>query len=105
VPFLVNRALPEGLSRRLVTLMFPHRTDDGIPKFRAYYNNCVIKQSTHRLIADSGFSQVEFCPFFGHGYFDKIPGIRNIARSAHRILERSDLEILASFTYVFAKKA
>ena len=104
VPFMVNRALPDSLSRRLVTKMFPNRTDDGIPKFPAYYNNCFITKRAQQLIEDSGFSHVEFCPFYGHGYFDKIPGARNLARLAHDFANRSDMKILASFAYVFAQK-
>jgi SAM-dependent methyltransferase len=104
VPFLLNRAMPDAASRRLLQFMFPGRSDHGTPKFPAYYDRCAITGRSQQMIEQSGFAYVEFFPFFGHEYFKKFPGIRELGAAFHDLVERRDVRLLASLAYVMARK-
>ncbi len=104
VPFLLNRAMPDAASRRLLSFLFTGRDDHGTPKFPAYYDRCAITRRSQQTIEQCGFAYVEFFPFFGHEYFKKFPGIRELGSAFHGLVERKDVRLLASLAYVIARK-
>lgn len=101
-PFVINRLLPETMSRRLLTWFFEDRTDDGIPKFPARYSWCHATRRAEERIRRIGFSHVRMVPFYGHGYFRKIPVVRGIDGALHRAAQRFRIRALASYAFCIA---
>ncbi len=63
--FMVNRMIPEKLSRAIVHALYPARRDGGSdPKFPALYDHCVSSERTLRpMLERAGFSDIHVQPF------------------------------------------
>lgn len=103
-PFVINALLPERLSRRVLKFFVPIRTNDGIPKFPAWYDRCRVSPRIREEIRAIGFRRVWQIPFYYHGYFRKIPGLYQLDRALSRCAERRDWQALASYCYTVAVK-
>lgn len=102
-PFVVNRLMPEQLGSRVLRTVLPNRHQEGQPKFPAYYRWCRASEPRLRAkLGPIGFSDVQVLPFYGHGYFDPIPGARQSERLLSSMAERRDWTALASYAYVIA---
>lgn len=103
-PFLVNRLLPEFISKSLVRIANPQRTDDNIPKFPATYELCYSTPRIERLIKQIGFSNVSIFPFYHHEYFQKIPLLRIFDDAISTWAQTRDIRLLSSYAYTVVKK-
>jgi hypothetical protein len=65
----------------------------------------VIKQSTLEMLRRVGFARAVLVPFYGHSYFRKIPGIRDVDRFLTKWAAQKDLTLYASFCFSVAQKA
>lgn len=104
LPFVANYLLPERLSQTILYAAFPHRRSES-PKFPAVYSWC--HGHTGRLaerIKALGYSDVEITPFYGHGYYRRLPGIKQAEVSFRRLAMRADWSFWASYMYVIAHK-
>lgn len=102
-PFLVNRLLPERLTRSVLERAFPRRNDDDHPKFPAYYRWCRASPSrVQALLSPIGFSSVDVVPLYGHEYFDRIPLVRTVDGALSEAARRRSWPSLASYAYVVA---
>jgi SAM-dependent methyltransferase len=74
-PFLLNRAIPEALGRKLVVTMWPKRATEGNHgKFPAVYSWCHGPTPRHLdRLKDIGFEPLAFFAGVGHAYYDKVP--------------------------------
>ena len=100
-PFVLNKLLPETLSRTVLSAFFRHRNEDEIPKFPARYSMCIGK--CRPLIArykSIGYGEVDIRTFYGHGYFESIPIVRDLDRALSNIAYRRGLTLLGSYAYV-----
>lgn len=104
VPFVLNWLIPEQASRRLLTLMFPHRTDAGTPKFPAVYSGCRISAAVRRNLKDIGFRNVWQLPFYGHTYYSRMPGIRDVHAKISETLAASNTTVFATYAYTIVQK-
>jgi len=104
LPFVVNKLMPEALSRRLLRSLFPNRTDTGFPKFHAYYSGCYCTNAVRDAIRKLGFREVEQVPFYTHSYYQKIPLARNLHRQTAKLAAAHNLALLAAFCYTAAVK-
>lgn len=103
-PFVVNKLMPERASRWLLQKFFPTRNDDEIPKFPAYYSGCRVSERVRQRIGGIGFQDVWQVPFYGHGYYDRLPIVRDVqAWTARRAGERN-LTMLATFAFTIVRK-
>jgi SAM-dependent methyltransferase len=104
-PFLINRVLPETISTRILSSLFPSRNIDAIPKFPAKYDWCVASTSllTSRL-RRIGFREVLVLPFWTHNYFARIPILRSAEQALQLLARKLDLRFLSSYAYVVARK-
>jgi SAM-dependent methyltransferase len=102
-PFVLNRLLPSGASASLLRRVFPNRTDDGVPKFPAYYRWCrgTAEPLTQRLL-DIGFDRVDVVPFYGHSYYRRFPVVRTASERLTDVVERRSMRTLSSFAFVGA---
>ncbi len=105
-PYVLNRLMPEKLSRWLLETVFPDRKDDGDnPKFPAYYDHCFSEESRIMpMLRQAGFSDVVILPFWGYSYFWKFPGVKQIDAAFTTLAERKQWRAVSSFAYVIAIK-
>jgi len=103
-PFVVNRLLPETVSRKVLEFFFPERNEDESPKFPAYYSWCYSNPKTIQRIKDVGFSDATATPFYGHGYFQKIPVLRQLDATLSRFADSNDIRLLSSYAYLLMQK-
>ena len=105
-PYLLNRIIPESVSRRLLEAVFPDRKQHGDnPKFPAYYDYCFSdERKIVPMLQAAGFSDVLVLPFWGYSYFWKFPGIKQIDAAFNRIAQKHGWRAVSSFAYVIATK-
>lgn len=105
-PFVLNKLLPDSLTRPIVAALFPGRDDNGNPKFPAYYSMC--SGRSERLIGkyrSIGYDRVDIRTFFGHDYFRRIPLLRELDRALSRFACGHDIHALGAYAYVRLTKA
>ena len=103
LPFLINKLLPERLTYSLLKRLSPRRAIS--PKFPAYYSACYGNpEKMKRLLASIGYSHVEVRNFYGHFYYEKIPGVRQVHERFSSVAANRDWHLLSSYAYVKAYK-
>lgn len=105
LPYVANLMIPEWLSGKIVKALYPHRTDDGDPKFPAHYSWCF--SSSRRMtpmLQAAGFSETLIIPFYGHEYFESLPVVREIDEAVTRLAIRFDWRALTPYAYIVARK-
>jgi hypothetical protein len=103
-PFLLNWLFPEWITRRLLQLFAP-RDQRKHGKFPAHYSWC--RGPSARQLArltELGFEIIEYRGFFGHGYYKRIPGLREASAAIARRLVVHPIASLTTFAYVIARK-
>lgn len=105
-PYVLNRVIPEKLSRLLLETVFPDRKDDGDnPKFPALYDYCFsVEEKIAPMLKRAGFSEIAVLPFWGYAYFRKFPGISQIDAAFTKLAMQRRWRSVSSFAYVIAKK-
>ena len=97
LPFVVNRVLPEKVSRVLLDTFQP-RDPVRRGKFPAYYSLCRgpsekqierIERAGLRLVAARGY--------FGHSYYKRVPVLRELEGLKSEMLARHPMPSLCSF--------
>lgn len=97
--------MPEAAAYRLLRILSPDRSDEGVPKFPARYSGCMISKSVRDRLQEIGFSQVWQVPFYGHDYYYRsIPVARDIHRRISDFLRARKVSRFASFAYTIALK-
>jgi SAM-dependent methyltransferase len=103
-PFIVNRFLPEAAGRRILSKFFPYRKDKS-PKFPAYYSYCEgDTPRMRRLFSEIGYSALEIRSFYGHYYYDKVPGLREIENAISSLAAKNDWTWYSSYAFILAQK-
>ncbi|WP_442754869.1 class I SAM-dependent methyltransferase [Methylocystis sp. JAN1] len=105
-PYVLNRLIPEKISRWMLETVFPDRKNDGDnPKFPAYYDYCFsAEEKLVPMLTRAGFSDVVTLPFWGYSYFWKFPGIRRIDAAFTKLARARQWRAVSSFAYVIATK-
>ncbi len=105
--FTLNRVIPESLSRRIVHAMFPNRRDGGgDPKFPALYDCCrSSEQALKPILTQAGFSETHIQPFWGHGYFNRMPGIKQLDHAFNVAAARLDWRLMTTYAFVVVRRA
>lgn len=103
-PFILNKYLPEALSTALLYRLFAKRRARR-NKFPAHYSWCYGNREKMRAMLESlGFDGVQIRTFYGHGYFDRIPGLREAGQLAAAWAAKRDLSTLGSYAHIIARK-
>jgi SAM-dependent methyltransferase len=104
--FTLNHIIPERASRALLHAMFPNRHDGGIdPKFPALYDWCRSSERKLRpMLERAGFQDIHIQPFWGHGYFERLPGLRQIDALFNRASAALDWRLVTTYAYIVARK-
>ena len=113
-PFVVNRLMPEWISKPLLLLLQPHRSGEGDHgKFPAYYRWCRGPlQSQRKRFEKLGYAIDEYASFFGHsgdvafgsGYLNRVPPLRMIHEWLARRSVRHPNPWLTTLAYVLLSK-
>ncbi len=105
-PYVLNRLIPESVSRPLLEFVFPDRKPDGDnPKFPAHYDYCFSDESRIvPMLRDAGFSEITVLPFWGYSYFWKFPILRQIDAGFTRLAQDRGWRSVSSFAYVIVRK-
>ena len=93
--------LPETLSRAVLSAFFKKRNDTEIPKFPAHYSMCYAK--SEQLIEryrSIGYNSIDIRSFYGHGYFSRIPILREIDEALTDLSYKRGWSFFASYAYV-----
>jgi SAM-dependent methyltransferase len=106
LPFVINRLIPDAVTGPLLRAVFPERSDDGkYPKFPAYYDCCVGDgRRLKPMLQDIGFSEHHVLPFWGHGYFDRLPLVRGIDRAFNRLAAKRNWSNFTTYAFVVVRK-
>ena len=106
LPFFMNHLMPERLSGGLLKLIYPERGDDGgDPKFPAVYDRCFGDDKSHRPMLEAiGFREVIVLPFWGHQYFKRLPGLREVDAGFNALAARLNWRAMTTYAYVIARK-
>ncbi|MBN9442756.1 methyltransferase domain-containing protein [Bosea sp. (in: a-proteobacteria)] len=104
--FALNHLLPEKASRAIVHALFPSRRDGGgDPKFPALYDWC--RGNSRQLapmLKQAGFSEMHVQPFWGHGYFERLPGLREVDKAFNALAAKTRWHFVTTYAYVLVRK-
>lgn len=102
-PFLLNLLLPERLTAPLLKMLTPRR--EISPKFPAHYSQCYGDvPKMHRMFAEIGYSRTEIRGFYGHFYYEKIPGLHHLEQYFSALASRRGWSWYSSYAYIMAYK-
>jgi SAM-dependent methyltransferase len=100
IPFLVNKLLPEWIA-----LLFLPEVRRKKGKFAAYYKWCFGPSARGvSRFRELGYEVVEYSGFFGHGYYDSIPILRELHSLIRNGLLWYPIAAVTSFAWVILKK-
>jgi SAM-dependent methyltransferase len=104
VPFAVNRVIPEGLSSVLLDVFQP-RDHYQHAKFPARYSLCRGPATKHiARLEQSGLRVVAARGYYGHNYYGRIPGLRDLESLKSRYLAARPMPLFCSFgVYLFTR--
>ena len=102
--FVINKLLPDTISRRILFAFFPARRTDR-PKFPAYYSWCFGNGSRmRRMLRRVGYRAVEIDTFYGTNYFHKIPIVRDLDRAFQGLAAKRNWSTFGSYIQIVARK-
>jgi SAM-dependent methyltransferase len=105
--FALNHILPEKASRAIVHALFPARRDGGgDPKFPALYDWCRGSRSRlEPMLNRAGFRDIHVQRFWGHGYFKRMPGLKQVDHAFNALAARIGWDFVTTYAYVVVRKA
>lgn len=104
-PFVVNWLLPDDVAAKIVKTLYRHRTDEKEPVFPARYSWTFASERKMKPMLDAiGYREVQVLPFYGHGYFDRFPVVRDIHKVFTGVARRGDWRTIASYAFVAVRK-
>jgi hypothetical protein len=56
------------------------------------------------MLNRAGFSDIHVQPFWGHGYFERMPGLRQVDDLFNRLAARTGWEFVTTYAYVVVRK-
>ncbi len=105
LPFLANKLVPELVSSAMLRVAHPWNRDDRHNKFPAHYSWAVGPTETAiSRYEEIGFEVEQYRGFFGHGYYNRMPGIREVADFKARKLVEHPHPRLCSYVQLVLRK-
>lgn len=103
LPFLVNKYLPETISKSLLRLSSPRRSIS--PKFPAPYSYCYANPvKMVKMLENIGYRNIEFRNFYGHFYYEKFPIINRAHMAFSQFVANRDWHLFGTYAYIQASK-
>lgn len=105
LPFVINWLIPDDVAHKIVKALYKNRTDEEDPVFPARYSWTFASERKMKPMLNAiGYSEVEILPFYGHGYFEPFPIVRDIHDRFTAFARRHDWRMVASYAYIAARK-
>lgn len=106
VPLALNKHLPEGITRALVRIAQPKRDVAGKEsKFKAYYELCgAPSQRREKIYEGFGFDVVVYKGFIGHGYYERVPLLRDVERALRKPLASLNISLVSNALLILRKR-
>ncbi|MGL4975646.1 MAG: SAM-dependent methyltransferase, partial [Bosea sp. (in: a-proteobacteria)] len=57
------------------------------------------------MLNKAGFSDVHVQPFWGHGYFKRMPGLKQIDHAANALAAKINWPFVTTYAFVVVRKA
>lgn len=104
--FALNHILPEKASRAIVHALFPARRDGGgEPVFPAFYDWCRGSRDVlEPMLNRAGFRDIHVQRFWGHGYFDRMPGLKQADHAFNALAAKVGWDFVTTYVYVVVRK-
>ena len=103
VPFVINKYLPESLTSKVLQIFSPRRSIS--PKFPAPYSACYANPDRMTsMLKDIGYEEVEFRNFYGHFYYEKIPGLKQMHEKFSALAADRDWHVFGTYAYIKVSK-
>ena len=104
IPFLINRIFPETISDILLKIFAP-RDKYKHGKFKAYYSWCRgPSEIMIKKYKEIGYDILEYCGYFGHNYYNKIPVLNKLEYYKTKYLTKRKISWLTSYAHILLKK-
>lgn len=105
-PFVINYLMPSQLSAAVLAVLGSRLTDaeEQYPKFPARYHWCRASARVADKLQRIGFSEIFIVPFYGHGYFHRLPVIRGVDDVLAKFAMARDARLLSSYAYTIVRK-
>jgi SAM-dependent methyltransferase len=104
-PFVVNWLLPHKVAAAIVRMLYAERRGEEDPVFPPVYSWCFADEERMRpMLSAIGYREVAVLPFYGHGYYQNLPIVRDAHEWFAGIARRRDWRTIASFAYVAVRK-
>jgi SAM-dependent methyltransferase len=105
IPLIVNRLLPDWLTRALLRIAQPHRDIDGRQgKFPAFYAMCGAPSKDLRLKYEQlGFDVIRHTGYIGHDYYQRFPVAREIELALRPMLCYAGIPMISRTILVLQK--
>ena len=104
-PYVMNYFMPEFVSAAALRWFFPQRHAGIQPKFPAFYDHCRGSQKKLApLFEKIGFASSLVVPFWSHGYFRKLPVLREIDAWVQAMARRHDWRWITTYAYAVVRK-
>ncbi len=56
------------------------------------------------MLRRAGFSDIHVQPFWGHGYFERFPGVRQIDHGLNALAAKIGWRLVTTYAYVVVRK-
>lgn len=105
-PFVFNRAMPEGLTERVLLRLSPDRASEGRRrKFPAFYRWCRGPSRRQlRRFDRIGFEVQDYVGYFGHDYYNWLPGGKYVEKKIASALSRRPVPAVTAYAIVVLRK-
>lgn len=101
--FVVNRIMPELLSRTALLRLSSNRASDS--KFPAYYSQCYGPSARRRALYEAmGYQVVEYRPFYGTAYLRRVPVLRSLEDAFGRVAAGRRSPHFSSYAWLILRK-
>lgn len=104
LPFVLNKILPDLISEKLLDVIAP-RDKHKHGKFKAHYDwsRGPSKKMINRF-ETIGFEIIEYCGYFGHGYYHKISFFNKLELIKSKFLLKFPIASLTAYSHFILKK-
>ncbi len=104
IPFVINKFLPERISWTLNYLFSP-KGRRSRAKFPAYYRWCFgPRRPAIRRFQSLGWEIIEYRGYFGHAYYKRFPGLRQLHKWKSDLLERHPHPFFSNYALLWLRK-
>ena len=105
LPMLLNKLIPDFITKRILLSVQPFRKDEKHGKFKAYYKWCYGPTKTNiKRLENLNFQIVEYTGYFGHSYYAKFALLNSMEKRKTNYLLKHPNPYLCSYSHVLLRR-